>query len=152
MAEIHSLSQEYGFYVIEDGCHAIGGSYRERMIGSCCFSDITVFSFHPVKTITTGEGGMAVTNSKELKELTAKMGLARSHGITRSSDLMRGVSDGPWYYEQIDLGYNYRMTDLQAALGISQLGRLDEFVAQRHGIAERYDKALAGLPVKLPLC
>lgn len=147
MEEIHVLSQKYGFYIIEDACHAIGGKYQGRPVGSCRYSDITVFSFHPVKTITTGEGGMAVTNSCELAK---KMDLARNHGITRNPKLMTREPDGPWYYQQIELGYNYRMTDLHAALGVSQLEHLDEFVEKRHAIADRYDQALSNLPVTLP--
>jgi len=147
MQAIHSLSKEYGFFVIEDASHAIGGSYLNKSVGSCQFSDITVFSFHPVKVVTTGEGGMAVTQSKELAE---KMILARSHGITRDPALMDHEPDGPWYYQQISLGYNYRMTDIQAALGISQLERLGDFIRRRHEIADRYDTLLADLPLQLP--
>ena len=147
MKEIHALSQEYNFAVIEDACHAIGGQYQGEPVVSCRYSNITVFSFHPVKTITTGEGGMAVTNSSELSE---KMGLARSHGITRNPKLMDKEPDGPWYYQQTGLGYNYRMTDLQAALGISQLQRLDESVAKRHEISDKYDQVLYDLPLRLP--
>ena len=147
MATIHALSREYGFFVIEDASHAIGGSYLEKPVGNCLYSDITVFSFHPVKIITTGEGGMAVTQSRELAE---KMDLLRSHGITRNSTLMSHEPDGPWYYQQISLGYNYRMTDIQAALGISQLQRLGDFVRKRHEIADRYDTLLADLPFQLP--
>jgi len=147
MESLYQLSQEYGFYVIEDACHAIGGKYQNAPIGNCQYSDITVFSFHPVKTITTGEGGMAVTNNKKLAE---KMRLLRSHGITREPGLMTSVPDGPWYYQQIELGFNYRMTDLQAALGISQLKRLDTFVAKRHEIAKKYNEFLSELPLQLP--
>jgi UDP-4-amino-4,6-dideoxy-N-acetyl-beta-L-altrosamine transaminase len=145
MEAISTLSKRYGFFVIEDACHAIGGLYREESIGSCRYSDITVFSFHPVKTITTGEGGMATTSQKELAE---KMILLRSHGITRDTEKMTQESDGPWYYQQIELGYNYRMTDLQAALGISQLKRLDDFVRRRNEIAHRYDELLADIPIQ----
>lgn len=147
MQAIHDLSQEYGFKIIEDACHAIGGRYQDRAIGSCHYSDVTVFSFHPVKTITTGEGGMAVTNDKQLAD---KMMLLRSHGITRDPSLMTHEVDGPWYYQQIDLGFNYRMTDIQAALGYSQLLRLDDFVSRRHQIAAAYKKLLIGLPLQLP--
>ncbi len=147
MQELNDLSKEYGFYIIEDACHAIGGKYQEKPIGRCQYSDITVFSFHPVKTITTGEGGMAVTNSKEL---AAQMELLRSHGITRDPDLMDGDPKGPWDYQQISLGFNYRMTDIQAVLGNSQMKHLDAFVAKRHEIAARYDKQLAELPLALP--
>jgi UDP-4-amino-4,6-dideoxy-N-acetyl-beta-L-altrosamine transaminase len=147
MAGIYELSQKYGFKIIEDASHAIGGKYRDEPIGNCRYSDITIFSFHPVKIITTGEGGMSLTNDATLAK---KMRLLRSHGITRDVNEMTHVSDGPWYYEQIDLGYNYRMTDIQAALGLSQMRRLDEFVSKRHNIATRYDYLLADLPVVTP--
>ena len=147
MAGIQALSQQYGFKIIEDASHAIGGKYRGEPIGNCRYSDITVFSFHPVKIITTGEGGMAMTNDAQLAK---RMQLLRSHGITRDVSEMTHVPDGPWYYQQIDLGYNYRVTDLQAALGLSQMQRLDEFVAKRHAIARRYDQLLADLPVITP--
>ena len=147
MKKIHSLSKEYGFKVIEDASHAIGGKYLDEPIGGCQYSDITVFSFHPVKIITTAEGGMATTNSKELAE---KMQLYRSHGTTRNEKLMTKKADGPWYYQQVDLGFNYRMTELQAALGVSQVQRLDEFVARRHVLQERYDSLLSGLPIIRP--
>lgn len=147
MAAIHSLSQRYGFRIIEDASHAIGGKYREEPVGNCRFSDITVFSFHPVKIITTGEGGMAVTNNPQLAK---RMQLLRSHGITRNIDDMTHESDGPWYYQQIELGFNYRMTDIQAALGLSQMQRLDAFVGKRHEIATRYDELLARLPLVTP--
>lgn len=147
MAEIYQLSQRYGFKIIEDASHAIGGRYQGCVIGSCRYSDITVFSFHPVKIVTTAEGGAALTNNPDLAE---KMALLRSHGITRDEHLMQGVSDGPWYYQQVDLGFNYRMTDMQAALGVSQLQRLDQFVSVRHQIASRYNELLADLPIILP--
>lgn len=147
MAAIHALSQRYGFKVIEDASHAIGSKYQGEFIGGGRYSDITVFSFHPVKIITTAEGGMALTNHDEL---AARMALLRSHGITRDPTLMTRESDGPWYYQQIDLGFNYRMTELQAALGVSQMARLDAFVARRHELARRYDALLAGLPVSTP--
>lgn len=147
MAAIHSLGQKYGFKIIEDGSHAIGARYKDQFIGSSTYSDITVFSFHPVKIITTGEGGMAITNSDELAE---KMALFRSHGITRDQDQMTHKSDGPWYYQQIELGFNYRMTDLQAALGVSQMERLDAYIARRHELASRYDQLLKDLPVITP--
>jgi UDP-4-amino-4,6-dideoxy-N-acetyl-beta-L-altrosamine transaminase len=147
MKKIHSLSQEYGFKIIEDASHAIGGKYLDKLIGGCQYSDITVFSFHPVKIITTAEGGLATTNSKELAE---KMQLYRSHGITRDDSLMTNKPDGDWYYQQVDLGFNYRMTEIQAALGISQMQRLDEFVAKRHILQERYDSLLNGLPIIKP--
>lgn len=147
MKAIHALSIEYGFKVIEDASHAIGGRYLEQPIGSCEYSDITVFSFHPVKIVTTAEGGAALTNSKALAD---KMALYRSHGITRDEALMENASHGGWYYEQIDLGFNYRMTELQAALGVSQMKRLKKFVAARHKLATRYYEKLANLPITLP--
>lgn len=147
MVAIHKLSVEYGFKIIEDASHAIGGRYQGELIGSGRYSDITVFSFHPVKIITTAEGGMALTNSKEL---AAKMALLRSHGITRDPAQMTHQPDGPWYYQQIELGYNYRMTELQAALGVSQMKRLDDYVARRHALAKRYDSLLVHLPLALP--
>lgn len=147
MAGIHALSQRYGFKIIEDASHAIGGKYQGEPIGNCRYSDITVFSFHPVKIITTGEGGMALTKDAQLAR---RMQLLRSHGITREAGEMTHAPDGPWYYQQIELGFNYRMTDIQAALGLSQMQRLDEFVAKRHAIAKRYDQLLADLPVITP--
>lgn len=147
MAEIHALGQRYGFAVIEDASHAIGGRYRGEPVGNCRYSDVTVFSFHPVKIITTAEGGMALTQRPELAQ---RMQLLRSHGITRDPAQMRRAPDGPWYYEQVTLGFNYRMTDLQAALGLSQLVRLEEYVTRRHALARAYDAALAGLPVTTP--
>ena len=147
MVAIHALSLQYGFKIIEDASHAIGGRYQGEFIGNGRFSDITVFSFHPVKIITTAEGGMAMTNSDELVQ---EMALLRSHGITRNPAHMTHEPDGPWYYQQIDLGYNYRMTELQAALGLSQMKRLDSYVASRHTLARRYDALLADLPITLP--
>lgn len=147
MQRIHQLSQEYGFKIIEDASHAIGGKYQDKYIGSCQYSDITIFSFHPVKIVTTAEGGMAVTNNAELAQ---KMDLLRSHGITRNEQLMTKESEGAWYYQQIDLGFNYRMTELQAALGVSQMQRLEQFVAKRHEIAQQYNELLVDLPVILP--
>ncbi len=147
MLAIHALAQRYGFKIIEDASHAIGGKYQGEFIGNCRYSDITVFSFHPVKIITTAEGGMALTNDAEL---AARMELLRSHGITRDPAQMTHESDGPWYYQQIDLGFNYRMTELQAALGVTQMERLDQYVARRHQLAQRYDDLLAGLPVTTP--
>lgn len=147
MQAIHALSQRYGFSVIEDASHAIGGKYRGEFIGNGRYSDITVFSFHPVKIITTAEGGMALTNDAELAQ---SMALLRSHGITRDPAQMTHAADGPWYYQQIGLGYNYRMTELQAALGVSQMERLDQYVARRHQLAQRYDELLAGLPLTTP--
>ena len=147
MQAIHALSQRYGFKIIEDASHAIGGKYQGEFIGNSRYSDITVFSFHPVKIITTAEGGMALTNDDEL---ATKMGLLRSHGITRDPAQMTHEADGPWYYQQIDLGFNYRMTELQAALGVTQMERLDQYVARRHQLARRYDDLLTGLPVTAP--
>ncbi|MCF5518275.1 UDP-4-amino-4,6-dideoxy-N-acetyl-beta-L-altrosamine transaminase, partial [Pseudomonas sp. PA-3-6E] len=147
MQAIHALAMRYGFKVIEDASHAIGGKYQGEFIGNGKYSDITVFSFHPVKIITTAEGGMALTNNVELAN---KMTLLRSHGITRDPQLMTHESDGPWYYQQIDLGFNYRMTELQAALGVSQMERLDLYIARRHQLAARYNDLLASLPVTTP--
>ncbi|WP_251360155.1 UDP-4-amino-4,6-dideoxy-N-acetyl-beta-L-altrosamine transaminase [Kangiella sp. TOML190] len=147
MKRIHELSLQYGFKLIEDASHAIGGSYQDSKIGSCTYSDITIFSFHPVKIVTTAEGGMAVTNDKELFD---KMSLLRSHGITRDESMMQEESHGGWYYEQIALGYNYRMTELQAALGVSQMQRLGEFISARHKLAGRYNEQLKELPLTLP--
>jgi UDP-4-amino-4,6-dideoxy-N-acetyl-beta-L-altrosamine transaminase len=147
MEAIHVLGQKYGFKIIEDASHAIGGKYKGEFIGNCRYSDITVFSFHPVKIITTAEGGMALTNSGEL---AIQMDLLRSHGITRDTAHMTHAPDGPWYYQQIGFGFNYRMTELQAALGISQMQRLDAFVVRRHELAKRYDELLASLPVATP--
>jgi UDP-4-amino-4,6-dideoxy-N-acetyl-beta-L-altrosamine transaminase len=148
MTGIYDLSQRYGFKIIEDASHAIGGKYKGESIGNCRYSDITVFSFHPVKIITTGEGGMAVTNDAALAK---HMRLLRSHGIsTISEDMHPRPSQEIWNYQQIDLGFNYRMTDIQAALGLSQMSRLDSFVEKRHRIAEGYDNELIGLPIRTP--
>lgn len=147
MKTIHNLSNRYGFHIIEDASHAIGGKYLGEYIGNCRYSDITVFSFHPVKIITTAEGGMTMTNDSKL---AGRMVLLRSHGITRDPALMTNESDGPWYYQQLDLGFNYRMTELQAALGCSQMRRLDDYVARRHELARRYEEMLADLPVTTP--
>jgi UDP-4-amino-4,6-dideoxy-N-acetyl-beta-L-altrosamine transaminase len=148
MAGIHALSQKYGFKIIEDASHAIGGHYKNEPIGSCRYSDITVFSFHPVKIITTGEGGMALTNNGQLAK---HIRLLRSHGITSNAEEMDPrAPEEIWNYQQIDLGFNYRMTDIQAALGFSQMQRLDEFVSMRHAIAKRYDQMLSSLPVLTP--
>lgn len=137
MEKIYELSKEYNFYIIEDASHAIGGKYKNTNIGKCQYSDICVFSFHPVKIITSGEGGIATTNSEEIYN---KMNCFRSHGIVKDEQLMTKKPDGPWYYEQINLGYNYRLTDIQASLGISQLKRLDDYVAVRNKIAQKYDE------------
>ena len=141
MAAIHALAQDYGFKIIEDASHAVGGTYNGSPVGSCLYSDITVLSFHPVKIITSGEGGMALTNNASL---SAAMERLRSHGITRDKKLFQHASDGPWYYEQIDLGLNYRLTDIAAALGLSQFQRLDSFVARRNEIARDYDSLFSG--------
>ena len=145
---IHALAKAYDFHVVEDASHAIGGRYLGEAIGNGRFSDVTVFSFHPVKIITTAEGGMAMTNDARLAE---RMRLFRSHGMTRDPALMTHEPDGGWYYQQIELGFNYRMTELQAALGLSQATRLDDVVARRHALAARYDALLAPLPVTMPL-
>lgn len=147
MKKIYELSIEYGFSIIEDASHSIGAKYLDKTVGGCQYSSITVFSFHPVKIITTAEGGLASTNSRKLSE---KMKLLRSHGVTRDQSLMEKESDGPWYYEQVHLGLNYRMTELQAALGISQMKKLDEFVSWRHFLKDRYDSLLVGLPIIKP--
>lgn len=147
MRAIHELSLKYGFKIIEDASHAVGGRFEDEAVGSGAYSDITVFSFHPVKIITTAEGGMAMTNDAQLAE---RMSLFRSHGMTRDPALMTHESDGAWYYQQIDLGYNYRLTELQAALGLSQLDRLDEYVRRRQLVAAKYDALLGDLPLTLP--
>ena len=148
MASIYALSQQYGFRIIEDASHAIGGRYKDEPIGNCRYSDITVFSFHPVKIITSGEGGMAVTNDPHLIK---RMRLLRSHGISSdAADMHPRPPDEIWNYQQIGLGFNYRMTDIQAALGLSQMLRLDEFVARRHAIAQRYDQLLSSMPLLVP--
>jgi UDP-4-amino-4,6-dideoxy-N-acetyl-beta-L-altrosamine transaminase len=147
MAAIAALGQRYGFRIIEDASHAIGGQYQNEPIGNGRYSDITVFSFHPVKIITTAEGGMAVTNHADLAQ---KMALYRSHGITRDPNLMTHAPDGGWYYQQVTLGFNYRMTELQAALGLSQMQRLNAFIARRQALAARYERLLADLPVITP--
>ena len=147
MRAIHALAQRYGFRIIEDASHAIGGRYLDEPIGNCRYSDITVFSFHPVKIVTTAEGGVAVTNDDVLAE---RLGLLRSHGITREPHLMTHPMDGPWYYQQVALGFNYRMTDMQAALGASQMTRLHGYVERRHALAARYDRAFQGWPLTIP--
>lgn len=147
MEQIAQLASEYGFTIIEDASHAIGGRYRNRPVGSCEYAAMTVFSFHPVKIITSGEGGMILTNREDLYQKLIRL---RSHGITRDPGLMEDEPEGPWYYQQIDLGYNYRITDLQAALGYSQLGRIDEFIRRRRYLAERYNQRLVDLPVVTP--
>lgn len=147
MQAIHALAQKYGFRIVEDASHAIGGKYQGQFIGNGRYSDITIFSFHPVKIITTAEGGMALTNDTVLAE---RMTLLRSHGITRDPAQMTHKPDGLWYYQQIELGYNYRMTELQAALGVSQMARIDDYVTRRHAIAQRYDEQLIDLPIVTP--
>lgn len=147
MAEIHALSQRYGFKIIEDASHAIGSRYKGQPVGNCRYSDVTVFSFHPVKIITTAEGGMALTNNSMLAE---RMQCLRAHGITRDPQQIQDKSQGAFYYEQIDLGFNYRMTDIQAALGLSQLERLEQFVTQRQHLASVYDRSLIDLPLVRP--
>jgi UDP-4-amino-4,6-dideoxy-N-acetyl-beta-L-altrosamine transaminase len=147
MAAIFALSRRYGFRIIEDASHAIGSKYGNEATGNCRYSDVTIFSFHAVKIITTAEGGMALTNDARLAE---RMALLRSHGITRDPALMTHEMDGPWYYQQVDLGFNYRMTELQGALGLSQLARLEGYVARRQALARRYDAKLAGLPLTTP--
>jgi UDP-4-amino-4,6-dideoxy-N-acetyl-beta-L-altrosamine transaminase len=147
MAAIHAAASRHGVRIIEDASHAIGGSYRGEPVGNCRFSDIAIFSFHPVKIVTTGEGGMAMTNDPELAEL---MRLDRSHGIVRDPARLQHDDVGPWYYEQQRLGFNYRMTDIAAALGLSQLARIEQFLARRREIAAAYDAAFAGLPVTTP--
>jgi UDP-4-amino-4,6-dideoxy-N-acetyl-beta-L-altrosamine transaminase len=162
MPEIYNLSKKYNFKIIEDASHAIGASYnfiednlenpnnkliQKIKIGSCKHSDITVFSFHPVKIITTGEGGMAMTNDQNLD---ARMKLFRSHGVTRDENFMTHPSDGAWYYQQIDLGYNYRMSDIQAAIGFQQTKRINNYISRRHSIAEYYDKSFQDVPINIP--
>lgn len=147
MAAIGALKERYGFKVIEDAAHAVGGRYRNGPVGDCAHSDIAVFSFHPVKIVTSGEGGMATTNDPDLARA---MALYRSHGVTRDPALMVGDSDGPWCYQMVDLGLNYRLTDIQAALGLAQMRRIDEFVERRNALARAYGPMLAGLPLILP--
>lgn len=144
MEKISNLSKRYGFLIIEDASHAIGASYKETRVGSCSFADMTIFSFHPVKIITTGEGGMVLTKSKEIHEKLIRL---RSHGITKDPHIMQGESHGAWYYQQIELGFNYRITDIQAALGTSQMSKLEEFIGRRHHLAARYRQGLSGFPV-----
>ena len=148
MPAIAELARRYRFRVVEDASHALGAELSGEKVGSCRHSDVTVLSFHPVKIITTGEGGLAATNDAELAR---RLRLLRTHGITRDAAQMTRPSDGPWYYEQIELGFNYRMTDIQAALGASQLGRLDQFIARRRALVQRYSQLLAGLPIRLPI-
>lgn len=147
MKALHDLAVKYGFAVIEDASHAVGGRHAGEPVGNCKYSDVVIFSFHPVKIITTAEGGMAMTQRADLAEAMQRL---RSHGITRDEKAMTKPSEGGWYYQQVSLGYNYRMTELQAALGLSQFDRLDRYVAERHAIARRYDAALADFPLTCP--
>ena len=147
MAAIKRLSNEYDFKIIEDASHAIGARFENKPVGACEYSDITVFSFHPVKIVTSGEGGVALTNCPTLDR---RLKLLRSHGITRNKDMMEYPNENAWYYEQIDLGFNYRMTDIHAALGLSQLQRLQRYVDKRHEIAARYDQEFKGSNVETP--
>lgn len=147
MAAIGALARRHGIVVIEDACHALGGAYRNRAVGACEHSDMAVFSFHPVKTIATAEGGMVLTNSEELYK---RLMVLRTHGVTREPSLMEGPSEGGWDYHQIALGFNYRLSDLHAALGVAQMSRIDDFLERRREIARRYDEALRGLPLELP--
>ena len=147
MEKIARLAKQYGCFVIEDASHAIGADYQDKKVGACTYADITIFSFHPVKIITTGEGGMAVTNQPTLFE---KMKLLRCHGMTRNASDMTKASAGPWYYEQIGLGFNYRFTDIQAALGLTQLKKIDQFIDRRRYLAKRYHESLSTLPIQLP--
>jgi UDP-4-amino-4,6-dideoxy-N-acetyl-beta-L-altrosamine transaminase len=148
MEAIHNLSKKYGFKIIEDGSHAIGGSYKGMKIGNCKFSDAVVFSFHPVKIITTGEGGVVLTNDDQVKNKLAQL---RSHGIIREAKCMEHQPMGSWYYEMQSLGYNYRMSDLQAALGLSQISRLDDFVNERNRLAEEYDSMITHPEITKPV-
>lgn len=145
MAEIRQLAKRYGFRILEDASHAIGGSYRGLPVGNCAFSNAAVFSFHPVKIVTTGEGGMVVTNDEAMYRQLLRL---RSHGITRDSDML-SESDGPWYYQQVELGFNFRMTDLQAALGASQMQRLDAFITRRRELVARYQAAFANTGIQV---
>ena len=147
MEAIGAIAKKYGVRVIEDASHAIGGFYHGAPVGDCAFSDITIFSFHPVKIVTTAEGGLATTQDRMLANRMARL---RSHGITRDASEMTHAPDGPWYYQQIELGWNYRMTDMQAALGASQMARLSQYIATRNMFADRYDQLLADLPIALP--
>ncbi|MDQ7075188.1 MAG: UDP-4-amino-4,6-dideoxy-N-acetyl-beta-L-altrosamine transaminase [Gammaproteobacteria bacterium] len=147
MSEIKALADQYGFCLIEDASHAIGGRYLDQPIGACQYADITVFSFHPVKIITTAEGGVATCKSKQLAATLARL---RSHGVTRDPSVISAQDEGGWYYEQIELGFNYRMSDLHAALGVSQLQRLSAYIERRDEVKQRYDALLSDLPLTVP--
>ncbi len=147
LAAMRDLSREYGFKIIEDAAHCAGASYRGKKVGSCDYSDLCVFSLHPVKIITSGEGGIVTTNSKEIYDRMMRL---RTHGITRDPAQMTKPSEGPWYFQQLDLGYHYRMTDIHAVLGSSQLRRIDGYVERRRDIVARYDDHLKNLPITLP--
>jgi UDP-4-amino-4,6-dideoxy-N-acetyl-beta-L-altrosamine transaminase len=146
MEEISTLSNKYGFMILEDASHALGGKYKDATVGACTYSDVAIFSFHPVKNITTGEGGMVMTNDQEIAR---RVDLLRTHGITKENTVYEHVDSCSWYYEQIDLGYNYRMTDIQAALGTSQMKQLDTFIERRRAICETYNKELNSQPLKI---
>ena len=148
MQSIRSLTQKYSIVLIEDAAHGLGGSYQQSKIGSCVYADMAVLSFHPVKSITSAEGGAVLTNQSGLHE---KLKLFAKHGVTKDPEQYQGESHGPWYYQQLELGYNYRLSDMQAALGLSQLKKLDSFMQKRAEIAKVYDEALVNLPLKLPV-
>lgn len=145
--EIKALSQQYGFLIVEDAAHCIGADFNGRKIGSCAYSNAAIFSTHPVKIITTGEGGIVTTNDEQMYQALLRL---RTHGITRDPHLMQNKNEGAWYFEQVDLGYHYRITDMQCALGLSQMERLDSYVERRRALVARYNEKLAGLPIKLP--
>jgi len=147
MQAIAALAAEYGFRIIEDASHAVGAEYRGLPVGACQYSDITVFSFHPVKIITTAEGGLLTTNDTALASHLARL---RSHGIVQGSEQLGDEPAGAWEYQQVELGFNYRMTNLQAALGVSQMARLDAFIARRRRLARQYHRLLVDLPIVLP--
>ena len=148
MQKIRTLTDKYGVLLIEDAAHALGGRYQGQKIGSCQYSDMTVLSFHPVKSITSAEGGAVLTNNNDLQQ---KLMLFAKHGVTRDPDVIQGESHGPWYYQQVELGYNYRLSDLHGALGLSQLKKVDEFIAKRRQLAANYFQHLSDLPISLPL-
>ncbi len=148
MQTIQKLTQLYSMVLIEDAAHGLGGTYQQSKIGSCVYSDMAVLSFHPVKSITSAEGGAVLTNQSQLYQ---KLQLFAKHGVTKDPSQYQGESHGPWYYQQLELGYNYRLSDLHAALGLSQLNKLDVFIQKRSELAKVYDNALADLPLKLPV-